>query len=180
MTTNNTAALEALDKLIAARNKCTKGNTETAEIKDCACYDCPMCDGQGTVEGNQFINFDDKPLNVMFSGIGDEFMHWQAFFDIVASTDFTALRTALTQAAQVQDELTLAYMVGKASNVPDGYVLVPIEPTEDVLKEMGLAFYADKNAVFAGRMPSVYQAMIAASQQGLKVSNSTPLEKGGE
>lgn len=60
----------------------TNGDYRAAQvIEKSEHYDCPMCDGGGTVCGEQYINFDDKPLNVLFSGIGDEFIKWQKFFD---------------------------------------------------------------------------------------------------
>ena len=39
---------------------------------------------------------------------------------------------AATEAAETED-LELAYMAGQASRIPEGYALVPIEPTEAML-----------------------------------------------
>lgn len=58
----------------------TKGHIGTAEIIESGEYECPCCDGEGVVTGRQFINFDNLPLNVLFSGIGDEYKAWESWF----------------------------------------------------------------------------------------------------
>ena len=45
-----------------------------------------------------------------------------------------------------------------------GLAIVPVEATDKALKQMGSAFYGDKSDVMAGRMPSVYAAMIKAGK----------------
>jgi len=44
-----------------------------------------------------------------------------------------------------------------------GMVVVPIEPSEAMLKSGAVAFYGDKHDVLAGRLPSVYRAMTEAA-----------------
>ena len=54
----------------------------TAEIhEDGLTYECPLCQGDGYVDGHQYINVSDKALNVFFSGIGSEFVDARRFFD---------------------------------------------------------------------------------------------------
>ncbi len=43
-------------------------------------------------------------------------------------------------------------------------VVVPVEPTEAMLKSGAMAFYSSKEHVFAARMPDVYRAMLQAAQ----------------
>ena len=78
----------------------SKGNYKSAEIKEESdYYDCPCCEGEGYVSGKQYINFDGLPLNVLFSGIGNEFMEWQVYFDAVIKQR-EALKQSMLEAAK--------------------------------------------------------------------------------
>lgn len=74
----------------------TKGDYKKAQIIDEEeSYDCPMCEGDGCVTGEQYVNFDGKPLNILFSGIGNEFQEWQKWFDAcLALTSQTPAETS--------------------------------------------------------------------------------------
>ena len=81
------SATEQVDDGLVLPEPPTRGEYKNAEaIEHSEYYDCPMCEGEGTVEGSQYINFDNKPLNVLFSGIGDEYKQWEKWFsDVLAA-----------------------------------------------------------------------------------------------
>lgn len=91
---------EPLQEMVEARGKCTQGNLKSFMDSPHGAYEvglnyeCPMCAGEGIVEGEQYINFDDAPLNVLFSGIGDEFVKWQEFWQTTAN-NLAAIRKAV-------------------------------------------------------------------------------------
>jgi len=53
---------------------------DTSQIHERGYFECPACDGQGEVEGEQYINIGAYALNVMFSGIGEEWMAAKNFY----------------------------------------------------------------------------------------------------
>jgi len=88
--------LKAFLPIIESSHELTDGNYKFAERKDEGAYfECPMCDGEGCVDGEQYINFDGVALNILFSGIGNEFIKWQKFFDatVEALPAIRALKT---------------------------------------------------------------------------------------
>lgn len=44
-------------------------------------FECPMCEGQGTVDGEQHVNVrgEVSAMNVLFSGIGQDMVDWAEF-----------------------------------------------------------------------------------------------------
>ena len=72
------------DRIEQIKNRlklCTRMDTKTAEISEDGMFDCPFCEGEYQIEATQFINIDNLPLNVIFSGIGNEFGQNQDFID---------------------------------------------------------------------------------------------------
>lgn len=67
------------------------------------------------------------------------------------------------------NELFKTYLAGQASAIPDGYVLVPVEPTHDMMLagditvEMDFGGYDQK--LWPSEIVQIYKAMIAAAQK---------------
>lgn len=73
--------------LVEAGEKCTKFALDTAKSFDEGeSCECPLCDGEGVVETDTYMNMDGVALNVQFSGVGDEFTSWHKFVEIAANT----------------------------------------------------------------------------------------------
>lgn len=86
---------DALTELVGLRKNCkpygyhTKKDLDEAmhQVLEEGEFSCPMCDGEGNVEGVQHINLkgDVIAMNVLFSGIGNDFIKWQKFHDAAAN-----------------------------------------------------------------------------------------------
>lgn len=104
-----------LDALERAARAVTKGDLATAEITKDGSRPCPCCDTEGYVDGRDYINIDDVPLNVQFSGIGPEFKRWEAYFKAAQPaailTLISRLRTAEAALAGARESLE-GLMVG--------------------------------------------------------------------
>lgn len=73
--------IEELKQLIRAAEP-ERFNTNSAGIKDIdECFECPFCEGEGAVQGNQYINMGGTACNVLFTGIGPEFKNLEAFYN---------------------------------------------------------------------------------------------------
>lgn len=78
--------------LIKLAEKLTPGDLSTAATHDAVEeVDCPFCDGQGSVDGETYTNFDDVAMGVQFFGVGDEHAHWQAYFNALKPSRLMAL-----------------------------------------------------------------------------------------
>ena len=85
------AALQKLapeiGKLVEAGEKCRSyklhkdPNHKDYEDIEIGEFECPMCDGQGTVDGEQHVNVrgEVSAMNVLFSGIGQDMVDWAEF-----------------------------------------------------------------------------------------------------
>ncbi len=63
-------------------------NTATAEITEEGEYECPVCSGDGSVDGKQYINFGNDPADVLFfSGIGDCVQANEDYFNAAPSME---------------------------------------------------------------------------------------------
>lgn len=80
----------------------TPGNLSTSEIIEDGEFICPHCDGTGEVAGEQYINYDGVAANVLFSGIGHEFVANRDWY-IAISRDWPEIDDALT-AAQAENQ----------------------------------------------------------------------------
>jgi len=61
------------DRLEELAGKATAGDLRTAQFEDDGWIECPVCCGQGEVDGKDYCNIDGKALGVQFYGIGHEF-----------------------------------------------------------------------------------------------------------
>lgn len=69
------------EKLSRLSEAATPMNLASAEIYDEAEeIECPLCQTNGYVEANSYVNIDGVALNVQFSGIGGEFGANEEFF----------------------------------------------------------------------------------------------------
>lgn len=76
-----------IEKLVEAGEKCRSyklhkdPNHKDYEDIEIGEFECPMCDGQGTVDGEQHVNVRGEvcSMNVLFSGIGQDMVDWSAF-----------------------------------------------------------------------------------------------------
>lgn len=75
----------------------TPGNLSSAEIIEDGDFICPHCDGNGEVEGEQYINYDRVAANVLFTGIGHEFGANRDWY-IAICRDWPEIAEALTAA----------------------------------------------------------------------------------
>ena len=71
--TDQTEARALIVRLADLAEKATPMSLGTAEIAECGYYSCPLCNGDGEVDGATYVNIDGVALNVQFSGIGSEF-----------------------------------------------------------------------------------------------------------
>jgi hypothetical protein len=55
------------------------------------CYECPMCQGEGWLDGVTYCNFDRVTIGVQFFGIGDEFKRYEAYFRAASPATILAL-----------------------------------------------------------------------------------------
>ncbi len=65
--------IKKLDEIVALAEKATPMDLASAERRDEGFYDCPLCGGEGEVEGEVYVNVDSVAQSVGFFGIGDEF-----------------------------------------------------------------------------------------------------------
>ena len=77
----------------------TPGNLSSAEIIEDGDFICPHCDGNGEVEGEQYINYDGVAANVLFTGIGHEFGANRDWY-IAICRDWPEIADALTAAQE--------------------------------------------------------------------------------
>ena len=77
----------------------TPGNLSSAEIIEDGDFICPHCDGNGEVEGEQYINYDGVAANVLFTGIGHEFGANRDWY-IAICRDWPEIAYALTAAQE--------------------------------------------------------------------------------
>ncbi|WP_313349120.1 hypothetical protein [Paracoccus sp. (in: a-proteobacteria)] len=105
--TDDAKLIERLDTL---HKSATAGNLDTAEIKQIGSFECPLCDGNGEVEGEQFINYDGVAVNVLFSGIGEEFQDNSAWYSAISREwpQVSARLTALTEENERLREAAIA------------------------------------------------------------------------
>jgi hypothetical protein len=101
MTTPDIAGL--CERLRAALEGVTPGDLDTADHTESGSYDCPCCEGEGTVDGKTFTNFDGFAVGVQFFGVGDEFAKYEAFFRAANPENITALLDTIErQAAEIE------------------------------------------------------------------------------
>ncbi len=82
MTTDTQALAARLARYAELDKKRPTLALESAEIHEQGLhYECPCCDGQGEVDGEQYINISGKAMNVLFSGIGNEFIDARNFYE---------------------------------------------------------------------------------------------------
>lgn len=86
-----------VERLTELRNAASKGDLNTAEYKEKGWFECHFCDGAGSVEGEQFINYDGVAANVLFSGIGSEFGANEKFYTEICR-EWCNVAAALTAA----------------------------------------------------------------------------------
>ncbi|HZX80498.1 MAG TPA: hypothetical protein VFE72_06065, partial [Lysobacter sp.] len=153
----------ALREVLALLEKATAFDVETAEHRDIGLHDCPLCDGEGAVEGTTYTNFDRVATGVQFFGVGNEHVH---------------LERAVLAAYRFLREHGAALAAPAQGAVPDGWALVPREPTEAMHEAGKLAHHeAETRAcdeaslgtrgmyLRANRAAHVYAAMLAAAPQ---------------
>lgn len=78
------AILKAAEEIVALKAIAGPGDLSTAQIKpnsEGEWVECPACYGEGMVDAETYVNFDDKPLTVQFYGIGECFGNYQNLFD---------------------------------------------------------------------------------------------------
>jgi len=78
------AILKAAEEIVALKAIAGPGDLSTAQIKPTSegeWVECPACNGEGMVDAETYVNFDDKPLTVQFYGIGECFGNYQNLFD---------------------------------------------------------------------------------------------------
>ena len=63
-------------------------------------YECPMCNGDGSVDGVTYCNFDDVAMGVQFFGIGEEHGKYEQFFRAANPAAVLALLSALDAAIE--------------------------------------------------------------------------------
>lgn len=75
-------SLVRLDKLEALLALASPQALETAEIvrRDDEYLDCPCCDGEGSVDGATYLNYDGFAVGVQFFGVGEQFVHNEEAF----------------------------------------------------------------------------------------------------
>lgn len=98
---------QKIDDLIAAGEKCTKFALDTAQsFYEGETCECPLCDGDGYVVTDTYMNMDGVALNVQFSGIGDEFINWQKFVKLAANAreDIKAMRDEVKRLRDLLEE----------------------------------------------------------------------------
>jgi len=78
------AILKVAEEIVALKAIAGPGDLSTAQIKPTSegeWVECPACNGEGMVDAETYVNFDDKPLTVQFYGIGECFGNYQNLFD---------------------------------------------------------------------------------------------------
>ena len=86
MTPSQRAALRELAKA------CTPQNIDSAErIDKFDTVSCPLCDGDGQVECDTYLNYDGCATGVEFFGVGDEHVNAEKFFRACDPQTVTAL-----------------------------------------------------------------------------------------
>lgn len=113
------SVIEMAKEVVALKAIAGPGDLDTAQIKpnsEGEWVECPACHGDGMVDAETYVNFDDKPLTVQFYGIGESFGNYQNLFD--AGIKHTpALAAALLRAEELleahfkrlwEDHLTVA------------------------------------------------------------------------
>jgi hypothetical protein len=101
MTTTDIAA--PCERLRAALEGVTPGDLDTADHTGTGSHDCPCCEGEGTVDGKTFTNFDGFAVGVQFFGVGDEFAKYEAFFRAANPANITALLDTIErEAAEIE------------------------------------------------------------------------------
>jgi hypothetical protein len=78
---------DRLDEIERAAREATPGNLDTVPNppseyggKETGHYDCPLCGGEGSVDGVTYCNFDGIAMGVQFFGIGEGFGKYETFF----------------------------------------------------------------------------------------------------
>lgn len=148
-----------LDALERAAWAVTKGDLATAEIMEDGTRPCPCCDGEGYVDGRDYINVDSVPLNVQFSGIGPEFGRWEAYF----------------QATQPAAILALIARV-RAAEAALGEARGPVLP-ENLSEIIGLEMLLWRGS--NGGIFSIHACAIAVADTIRAWLSQNPLERGG-
>lgn len=69
--------LAELERLLV---QCGPQNIDTAEVKEDDDYNCPLCAGNGEVEGRTYLNHDAAANGIQFFGVGDSFRDAEALF----------------------------------------------------------------------------------------------------
>lgn len=78
--TDQAKLVEELPRLREIAEKATPGNLDTSDHIGGGYYQCPACNGDGEIDGEQFTNFDGFALGVQFFGVGNEFAAYESFF----------------------------------------------------------------------------------------------------
>jgi hypothetical protein len=149
--------------------------------------DCPVCGGEGTVELlSDYCNYDDTAIGVQFYGVGPEHGAAETYYRAAKPSTVLALLDRIDEleaAAEVESAEPVGeivetggslaavrlyspafFMVGDKlyrhppSAVPEGWKLVPVEPTPEMLSGLvGPAGYCSMP------LADAYKAMLAAT-----------------
>lgn len=58
----------------------TAQNFDTAQHIESGEYECPLCGGEGEVDGTTYTNYDNVAVGVQFFGIGKEYKTTEAYY----------------------------------------------------------------------------------------------------
>lgn len=131
-------------------------------------YECPMCNGDGSVDGVTYCNFDDVAMGVQFFGIGEEHGKYEQFFRAANPAAVLALLSALDAAIERAEKAEALWGATKAAAVRAVDVL---DAFADVFTEMKTKDSLGDAAVCADASRSLFAAMNAQQEAASPTNN---------
>lgn len=110
--------IEKLKAFVAAGEKCTKFDLTSCKSYDDLNSECPLCDGEGYVETDTYINIDNVPLNVQFSGIGEAHVNWHKF--IIKAANIRSDLPAIIAKFERMEEALMTILIVSEFYAQDG------------------------------------------------------------